>query len=130
MSRYNTLTVMSLLSLVLAVFHISDDIARGIDPGDLRSLFGVLIAVVWLYATLELAGRRAGLIIVLLLSIGGVGVFAIHAQGNGLTGGRIAGTAGVYFWVWTLFALGVTSAFAAILAARELWQLLRRRPQA
>jgi hypothetical protein len=40
-----------------------------------------------------------------------------------MVGGRIAGTDGMRFWVWTLLAIGATSAFSAILAARELWRL-------
>jgi hypothetical protein len=44
-------------------------------------------------------------------------------RGAGLVGGRIANSSGIFFWVWTLIALGVTSAFSAILAARRLWSL-------
>jgi hypothetical protein len=49
-------------------------------------------------------------------------------MGKGLVGGRIAGSSGVFFWVWTLFALGVTASFSAILSARGLWSLRRGGP--
>jgi hypothetical protein len=44
----------------------------------------------------------------------------IHMMGAGLAGGRIANSSGVFFWVWTLIALGVTAIFSVILSARGL----------
>jgi hypothetical protein len=38
-------------------------------------------------------------------------------------GGRIADSSGVFFWIWTLIALGVTTIFSAILSTRGLWSL-------
>jgi hypothetical protein len=122
------LTVTSLLSILLALFHFTEDIVRGIEPGKLPTLIGVLILVVWLCGTLVLAGRRSGYVIMLLFSILASGIPVLHMMGKGLVGGRIAGSSGVYFWVWTLFALGVTSSFSAILAARGLWSLRRSQP--
>ena len=58
----------------------------------------------------------------LLGSILGAGVPVIHMMGVGLVGGRIANSAGVFFWVWTLIALGVTATFS-VLSARGLWSL-------
>lgn len=115
------LTITSLLSILLFTFHISDDIVRGFEPGGLKNVSGVLIIVVWLYGTLVLAGRRSGYVIVLLGAILGSGVPVVHMIGNGLVGGRIEGTSGVHFWVWTLITLGVTSIFSLILSARGLW---------
>jgi hypothetical protein len=63
----------------------------------------------------------------LLFSILASGIPVLHMMGKGLVGGRIAGSSGVYFWVWTLFALGVTASFSAILSARGLWGLRRGR---
>ena len=65
----------------------------------------------------------------LLGSILGVGVLAIHMRGAGLVGGRIANSSGVFFWVWTLIALGVTSSFGAILSVGGLWSLRRGKSQ-
>jgi hypothetical protein len=87
----------------------------------------VLILVVWLYATLVLADRRSGHIIMLLGSLGAPGVLALHMSGAGLVGGRIANSSGIFFWVWTLLALGATGAFSAVLAARGLWSMQRGR---
>jgi hypothetical protein len=88
-------------------------------------LTGVLILVVWLYATLVLVGRRSGYVILLLLSILGSIVPVIHMRGAGLVGGRIANSTGKFFWVWTLIALGVSAMFSVVLSARELWKLRR-----
>jgi len=117
-----TLTITSLLSILFMAFHWADDIVRGMSPGGVSGLGGVLI-VIWLYGTLVLGDRRSGYIIMLLGSIAGLGVLVIHMRGAGLVGGRIANSGGVFFWVWTLIALGVTSTFSVILSARGLWDL-------
>ena len=46
-------------------------------------------------------------------------------RGAGLVGGRIANSSGMFFWVWTLIALGVTAAFSVVLSASGLWSLRR-----
>jgi hypothetical protein len=120
------LTVASLLSALLAAFHLTDDIVRGFERGGPSTYVGVLIVVVWLYATLVLAERRSGYVILLVMSILGAGVPYLHMRGAGLAGGRIANSSGMFFWVFTLFALGVTAAFTAILAAHGLWWSIRR----
>lgn len=66
------LTVTSLLSILLMSFHLTDDIVRGMEPGDVSTLRGVLILVVWLYGTLGLVERPSGYVIMLLGSILGV----------------------------------------------------------
>lgn len=126
MSHRITLTVASLLSIVLVTIHLADDVARGIDQGDVAMFTAVLFLALWAYATLLLAERRAGFVIILLLSIVGAGICLLHMQGNGLGGGRIAGTEGVLFWSWTLLTLGVTSTLSAALAVQGLWRLRRR----
>jgi hypothetical protein len=116
-----SLTVTSLLSILFFAFHWADDIVRGISTGGVSGLGGVLILVVWLYGTLVLGERRLGYVIMLLGSIFGLGVLVIHMRGAGLVGGRIANSSGVFFWVWTLIALGVTATFSILLSARGLW---------
>jgi hypothetical protein len=120
-----TLTITSLLSILLFASHWVDEVARGMEPGGVSGLGGVLILVVWLYGTLVLGERRSGYIIMLVGSIGGLGVLVLHMRGAGLVGGRIANSSGVFFWVWTLIALGVSSTFSGILSARGLWSLQR-----
>jgi hypothetical protein len=120
-----TLRITSLVAILLFSLHFADDIARGIEAGDLFDYVGILIIAVWLYATLVLTGTRSGLAIILVMSAGAAGVPAIHMTGAGMAGGRIANTSGVFFWVWTLIALGATGIVCAVLAANELWRLRR-----
>jgi hypothetical protein len=115
------LTIASLLSILFLTFHLSYEIARGMEPGGIKTLNGVLILVVWLYGTLMLAERRSGYVIILLGSILGSGVPIVHMMGSGLVGGKIAGSSAVFFWVWSNFALGVTAIFSVILSVRCLW---------
>ncbi len=122
MKQSLVLTISSLLSILLMTFHLTDDVVRGIESGGVQNLIGVLILVVWLYGTLALAERRSGYVIMLLGAVLGLGVPVVHMTGSGLVGGRIAGSSGVFFWVWTLVALSVTATFSAILAAHGLWQ--------
>ncbi len=122
-----TLTVTSLLSMLLMSFHLSDDIVRGIEPGRVATFWGVLILAVWMYGTLVVADRRSGHVIMLLGSISGVAVSLIHMTGAGLVGGRIANSSGMFLWVWTLLALGVTAVFTLVLSAHGLWSLHRVR---
>src|SRR5215472_3832536 len=129
MKRNLMLTITSLLLILLFAFHWVDDIVRGFSPGGVSGLGGILILVVLLYGTLVLGERRSGHIIMLIGSIGGLGVLVIHMRGAGLAGGRIAHSSGIFFWVWTLIALGTTSAFSLILSARGLWSLRRGQPR-
>jgi len=117
------LTTASLLSILLVTFHLADDIVRGMEPGTLPDLAGVLILVVWLFATLVLAERRSGYVIVLLGSLLGAAVPVFHMKGAGV--GEIAKSSGGFFFVWTLLALGVTALLSVILSVRGLWRLRR-----
>ena len=119
-----TLTVTSLLSILLFAFHWADEISRGMESGTISSFGGVVILVVLLSGPLVLGERRSGYIIMLLGGIFGLGVLVLHMTGKGMVGGRIPpNSSGVFFWVWTLIALGSTSTISAILAARGLWSL-------
>lgn len=118
-----TLTITSLLSILFLTFHISDEIARGMERGGLNMVLPVLILAIWLYGTLVLAGRRSGYIIMLIVAIFGTGVPILHMTGAaGLVGGKIAvGSSGAFFWAWGNVVMGVISAFSIILAVRCLW---------
>jgi hypothetical protein len=115
------LTVTSLLSILFLTLHGADDIVRGVAPGGLGNMIGLLVLAVWLYGALVLAERRSGHIIVLVGSLLASGIPVIHMTGSGL-GGAIAKSSGVFF-VWILLALGVTTIFSVILSARGLWNL-------
>jgi hypothetical protein len=118
------LVIASLLSILLMSLHLADDIVRGMEPGGVANLLVIVpILVIWLYGTLVLTDRRSGYVITLLGSLLGLVVPLVHFQGaGGVAGGRIAGSAGAFFFVWTLIALGVTAAFSLVLSARELWR--------
>jgi hypothetical protein len=118
-----TLTITSLLSIVFLTLHLTDDIVRGMEPGRLSNLVGVLILVVWLYATLMLADRRSGYVIVLLGSLLASLVPLVHFKGAGV--GAVAKSSGGFLFVWTLLALGVTALFSLILSVQGLWSLRR-----
>jgi len=119
------LTIASLLSILLAMFHLADDIDRGMSPGGLPNLFAVVICVVWLYGTLVLAERRSGYIIILVASLLLMGIPVIHMRGVGIGFGT--NRSGGFFFIWTLLAMGVTALFSVILAVRGLWSMPWRR---
>ena len=115
-----TLTVASLLSILFLTFHMTDDIIRGMEPGGLANLIGLVgILVTWLYGTLVLAGRRSGYVIILLGSLLGVGIPVLHLRGAGV-GVAFARSSGAFFFIWTLFALGVSATFSVILSVRGI----------
>jgi hypothetical protein len=122
------LVIASLLSILLMTLHLTDDIVRGMEPGTLFDLIPVPILAVWLFGTLGLTKRPSGYVIILLGSLLGLVVPVVHMKGVGV-GGAIAKSPGGFFFIWTLYALSVTSFFSVILASRALWER-RRRPSA
>jgi hypothetical protein len=122
MTRNVMLTIASLLSVLFLTFHISDEIARGMEPGQLNMLIPMLVLALFIYGALILSGRRSGYIIMLIEAIFGTGIPIIHLTGVGLVGGRIAVDAsGAFFWVWGNWALFIVSVLAFTLAIRCLW---------
>ena len=120
------LTIASLLTIIFATFHLADDVARGMSPGGFLNLVGIVICVILLYATLMLAGRRSGYVIILLASFLLMDIPVIHMRGRGIGFGTTR--SGGFFFVWTLLALGVTALFSFILSVRGLWSLRRGQP--
>jgi hypothetical protein len=127
MERNVILVIASLLSILLMTFHLTDDIVRGMEPGTLFDLVPVPILAVWLYGTLALPEKRSGYVIVLVGSLLGLIIPVVHMKGAGV-GGPIARSPGSFFFIWTLYALSVTSLFSVVLAARGLWE--HRTPRA
>ena len=119
------MTIASVLSALLFIFHWTDEISRGFEPGTLNAAGGIAILVVWLSGPLVLGDRRSGYIVTLIGGIFVLAVLLLHMSGHGLVGGRMVNTSGQYFWVWTAITMGVSSAIAGILAARGLWSLRR-----
>jgi len=115
------LVISSLLAMLFGTFHLTDDIIRGFAPGKLSNVFVVLVVTMWLYATVLLAERRSGYVIILVLSLLSSGIPVIHMAGKrGITAGIPLG-AGAFFFVWTLIALGASAAFSVVLSVRGLW---------
>src|SRR5215467_2845702 len=123
MKRSVMVTITSLLSILLMTLHVTDDIVRGISRAGAENVFGVVIFVVWLFGTLVLAERRSGYVIMLLGGLFAAAMPVLHMQGARY--GAIATSSGGFFFVWALFAVGVTGTFSVILSARGLWSLLR-----
>jgi len=116
------LTISSLLSVVLFTVHLAHDFVLGLDSMTRAgtSTF-LLIMLVSLYGTVELAGRRSGYVITLLVAIFAMGMPVLHTVGGPRSAER------GFFFVWTLLALGGSGVFSAVLSARGLWQSFRAR---
>jgi hypothetical protein len=112
------LVVTSLLSILLLSIHISEDIVLGFAAGGLANLIGIGILVVYLCGTLLGSDRRWGLVILLLGSLIAAAMPVLHMRGAGV---GVKRSAGAYFFVWTLYALGITGTFGVILSGRALW---------
>src|SRR5258706_15905904 len=99
MRQNPSLTIASLLSILLGLCHLTDDIIHGMEPGRLSNLVGVVVfSVVWLYGTLVLAERRSGYVIMLLGGLLAAFIPYVHMKGAGV-GGEFAKSSGAFFFV-------------------------------
>lgn len=126
MKRNVILVIASLLSIILMTVHLTDDIVRGMEPGTLFDLVPVPVLAVWLYGALVLTEKPSGYVIVLIGSLLALVIPVVHMKGTGV-GGAIAKSPEGFFFIWTLYALSVTSFFSLLLAGRALWEHRRRR---
>lgn len=120
------LTVSSLLSILLLTLHVTDDIVRGISKAEPANI-ALLVLVVLLYGTLVLGERRSGHAIMLFVGLFAAGMPVLHMRGAHY--GEIAKSAGGFFFVWTLWALGGLGGLTFVLSARGLWSLRPGRPR-
>ena len=125
MQHDRTLVVTSVLSILLVLLHVAEDIVRGFEPGGLKHIQTILTMGLWLYGTLALSGRRFGYALMLLGGLLGCLVSLAHMRGAGLVGGRMANADGLLLWVFPQLVLGVTASVSAVLAAQGLWSLRR-----
>lgn len=129
MKQNPTLTIASLLLILLMTFHMTHDTLRAkAGTAEARGLTFIVvpILVVWLYGTLMLAERRAGFIIMFVGSLLALFMVVVHTRGPGdVVSGEFAKSAGAFFFVWTLMALGVIGTFSVMLSVRGLWRLRR-----
>lgn len=123
MKQTAVLVISSLLTMLFGTFHLTDDIIRGFSPGGLSNVSVVLVVTLWLYATLLLAERRSGYVIILVMSLLSSAIPVIHMTGRRGIAAGIPLSAGAFFFVWTLMALGVTATFSAVLSVRGLWSV-------
>lgn len=122
MKHSRMLTVASLLTLLFAIIHFTQDIMRQTD-GTNKYPIPVVIFAVWLYGTLMLSDRVWGYIIMFLGGLIGAAMIIAHSRGV------VIGNSGGFFFVFTLFVLSTTGWFTAILSASGIWTTLRsRRP--
>jgi hypothetical protein len=126
MKETTILIVTCLLSILLATLHITDDIVRGISKAE-PSNIALVGLVVFLYGTLLLAGRRSGYVIMLLVGLFAAAMPVLHMRGVRYS--EIARSAGGFFFVWTLWALGGLGGLTFILSARGLWRLRPGQPR-
>jgi biotin transporter BioY len=126
MKENTILIVTCLLSILLLTLHITDDIVRGISRAE-PSNIALVVLVVFLYGTLLLDGRRSGYVITLLVGLFAAGMPVLHMRGARY--GEIATSAGGFFFVWTLWALGGLGGLTFILSARGLWSLRAGQPR-
>jgi hypothetical protein len=117
------LVATALLSLLLLTVHVTDDIVRGISKAE-SSNTALFVLAVLLYGTLALHERRSGHVIMFLVGLLAAGMPVIHMRGSHYP--EIARSAGGFFFVWTLWALGGLGGVTMMLSARGLWSLRRR----
>ena len=115
-----TLIVASLVTLLLAIIHMTQDIMYQAD-GRNQYPIPVVVFAVWLYATLMLSDRIWGYSIMLFGGLIGIAMIIVHSKGP------VISNAHGFFFVWTLFALSTAGWFTAILSARGIWTTLRSR---
>jgi hypothetical protein len=118
MKQNDLLSVTSLVSVLLLALHISQDIVFGFDRAGLNQLVGIAILLVVLCGAVLLQERPSGKVIMLLGGVMAAAMLPLHMR-NGL-GPEFLGRSGALLFIWTLYVLGVTGAFSAILAVLAL----------
>lgn len=126
MKHNRIVVVTALLSILLLTLHITDDIVRGISKAE-SSNTALVVLVVFLYGTLVLADKRSGHVIMLLVGLFAAAMPVLHMRGTHYA--EIARSAGGFFFVWTLWALGGLGGLTFVLSARGLWRLRHGHPK-
>ncbi len=118
MKRSVLLTIASVLSILFVTLHVTDDIVRGFDRAEPFDLIALLVLALWLYGVLVLPQRRWWYVITLIGGIFAAAMPAIHLRGTGIN--NAVQSNGGFFFLWTLFALGVLGGFSIIASVRGL----------
>jgi len=120
MRRDPVLTVTSLLSLLLLMIHLSQDVILQRE-GSVEYPIPVVVFALMLYATLMLHDRITGYVIMLLGGLFSAAMIVTHGHGF------VVGKSGGLFFVWVLFALSTTGWVTMLLAIRGLVRSVRAR---
>ena len=126
MKENTILVVTCLLTILLSTLHITDDIVRGISKAEPANS-ALVVLVIFLYGTLLLSRRRSGYVIMLLVGVFAAAMPVLHMRG--VRYGEIARSAGGFFFVWSLWAMGGLGGLTAVLSARGLWSLRAGQPK-
>jgi hypothetical protein len=118
MKRSVMLTIASLLSIVLLMCHLADDMVRGISPVGPWLLVTLPLFGGWMYATLVVAERRTGYFVNLLGGLIALSMPVLHLR-------RVWSAVGItkpgsFFFLFTLMALGALGIFSIIISVRGL----------
>jgi hypothetical protein len=114
------LKILSLLTLLLMIVHLTQDFIRQTDRVNLYPI-PVVVFALWLYGTLVLSDRVWGYVIMLFGGLIGAGMIMLHSRGMAIS------PSGGFFFVWTLFAVSTSGWVTAILSAGGLWTKFRSR---
>src|SRR2546423_11316300 len=101
------LIVASLLSLVLIMRHLTDDVLLQAE-GAVKYPIPVVVFVVWLYGTLMLSDRVLGYIIMLLGGLVAAGMIVVHSRSG------VGPKSGGFFFFWAMVAANGTGSVTAI----------------
>jgi hypothetical protein len=126
MKQNRLLTITSLLSVLLLTLHVTHDIVLGISKAESSNLYAVFYFVILLSGPLFLAGRRSGYIVMFLGGLIAFGMPLVHMRGAKYAEHAMANSG--FFFIWTLFALGITGVLSMMLSAHGLWSALKRKP--
>jgi hypothetical protein len=121
MTRTPLLRITSLLSILLLSLHVTHDIVLGISKAEFANFSAVFYFVILLSGPLLLAERRSGHVIMFLGGLIALAMPFLHMKGAKYAEHAASGSG--FFFVWTLFALGVTGVLSMILSAQGLWSL-------
>ena len=120
MNKNQLLTLTTLILILLLTLHVVDDIVRGFDSAGLVNMLGIAVAAVLLYGTTVLRARLAGQIIMLFVGFFSAAMPVIHLRSPRIN--EIAQSSGGFFFIWTLWALGIIGIFCMILAVQVIWE--------
>ena len=124
MNNRTLLVTTSLVTALLFIVHLADDIMLGIEQGDINDMRGgTAISVVLLTGILLGNERRWGHVIMFVSGLLGTAVSYLHFSGRGV--GRFVEEPNGFRFIATLLVMGVAGAMAMIFAARGLWQSRR-----